>query len=160
LETRIEVPVASRDSLTAVEDHAERVSAPPWQTIARLEVHRIETTRTVIEHVEPREPVSVEIAASEPLEQETSAPHETRAEPAAAAAIEPPSIVVAEPIAAAPEHHQPQHEPPPLVIEIGRIDIRIASETAAPPAPAPLRREDGTMPSLGEYLARRSEAKR
>jgi ribonuclease E len=161
LETRIEVPVSSIDSSASLDDRAERVSPPPAQAVARLDVHRIETTRTIVEQVEACEPGGVEVAASEPLAQETAAPRETRAGPAAAAAIEPPSVIVAEPIAPAPERQQPGHEPPPppLVIEIGRIDIRIASEAAALPAPAPVRRDSGAVPSLSEYLVRRSEAK-
>lgn len=162
LETRIEVPVSSINSSVPVDDRGARVSPPPPQTIARLDVHRIETTRTIIEHVEAREPRRTEAAALEPLAQEIAAPRETRAEPAAAAAaaIQPPSVIAAEPIASAPERQEPGHEPPPLVIEIGRIDIRIASETTAPPAPAPVRRDSGAVPSLSDYLALRSEAKR
>jgi hypothetical protein len=163
LETRIEVPVSPTDSSESDDDHGERVSPPPPQTIARLDVHRIETTRTIIEHVEARQSRRVEAAASEPLAQETAVPRETRAEPAAAAAIQPLSVIAAEPISPAPERQEPGREPappPPLVIEIGRIDIRIASETTAPPAAAPVRRDSGAVPSLSDYLVRRSEAKR
>jgi hypothetical protein len=74
---------------------------------------------------------------------------------------EPAPLVEAEPIAApSPTFAEAPAEPPPLVIEIGRIDIRIASE-AAPPTPA-ARASEPARPvvSLDEYLARRSRGDR
>jgi hypothetical protein len=72
--------------------------------------------------------------------------------PVAARLVEPPDIVAPDTVAA-------ERESEPLVIEIGRIDIRIASETP-PPAIAPRRRDSKVPLSLDDYLAQRSRAGR
>jgi hypothetical protein len=70
-----------------------------------------------------------------------------------------PAVVVAQPLASAPPVAEAAtHEPPPLVIEIGQIEIRIASETPAPPARPP--RETKAVLALSDYLAQRSKADR
>jgi hypothetical protein len=163
LDTRAEVRAPQTDS-SATHDDRVKPSAPlpPSEAVAQIEVHRIETMRTTIEPVETREPpAGAEVAAWKPVAQERAPHRDTPAEPAEAAVIEPPSVIVAEPLAPspAPAPQQLTPDPPPLVIEIGRIDIRIASETAAPPV-APKSQDASTVPSLNDYLARRSEAKR
>jgi hypothetical protein len=133
----------------------------PLQSTAPANVHRIETTRMLIQRVQPRAlPPRAEDAAR-PVAPEPAPQPQIPAELATAGASEQPSIAPAEPLAGAPPlvRQQPAPESPPLVIEIGRIDIRIASETLAPPAVVP-RRDTGAVPSLEDYLARRSEARR
>ena len=72
-----------------------------------------------------------------------------------------PLVAVAEPSHAIAELPAPEaaHEVQPLVIEIDRIDIRIESETPVVPV-IPRRRERETVPSLDDYLQRRSEGRR
>lgn len=63
------------------------------------------------------------------------------------------SIDVPEPIEAAPA-------PEPIVIEIGRIDVRILAPEPPRAAARPERAPPSDVPSLADYLARRSEAGR
>jgi hypothetical protein len=86
-----------------------------------------------------------------------------QAEPAASARAPDVQVTIAaEPVPASlsDEHDEPADaEPAPLVIEIGRIDIRLLAPEQ--PAVAPARRAEpfpSNVPSLADYLARRSEA--
>jgi hypothetical protein len=141
-----------------VREHA--VQAPPLtsEPATRVEVHRIETTRTMRKFVGrleptagPKDTVSTSAVPALPLQHDKPA-----AQIAAPVIIEPPVIAVAEPAASLPTPAPllPAPETPPPVIEIGRIDIRIASETAAPQA-TPKRRDTGPALSLDHYLTRR-----
>lgn len=86
---------------------------------------------------------------------------------AAAPAEVPPSepiLIAAEPSASPAPTIEPRYEEPtpqPLTIEIGRIDVRILAPEASPPAvvPKPAAPPEG-VPSLADYLSRRSEAVR
>jgi hypothetical protein len=88
---------------------------------------------------------------------------ETAAPPPAPPAAEP-ATVTAEPLATlAPpiEKEDEQAAPPTLSIEIGRIDVRVGAPPAPPPPIAAKSKPlPDSVPSLADYLARRSEAGR
>ncbi len=72
-----------------------------------------------------------------------------------------PAVAVAIPVVAsapAEERAAPTRELPPLVIEIDRIDVRIEPEPVVAQPARSARRADSTVPSLADYLARRSGA--
>jgi hypothetical protein len=132
--------------------------------VDRVEVHRVERTQTVVEPgarpaPEAREPVEggpEQPVAASPWE----APQPIEAPVASEAAS--PIVAVAEPVAPPPASldRAGVQEPAPLVIEIDRIDIRIEPGTIAPVAAAAMpRRPEASVPSLSDYLARRSEAR-
>lgn len=90
-------------------------------------------------------------------------PQVTTAPPPAAPPAEP-ATVPAEPLATLAHWIEKADEraaPPMLTIEIGRIDVRVES-SAAPPTPiaAKSKPRSDAVPSLADYLARRSEAGR
>jgi hypothetical protein len=131
--------------------------------VERIEVTRVETARVVTQSTlltrESHPSPPAENAALPPglVDAET----EEREQASEERYEDLPLAVVAEPQVAEPE---PLPLPalaqePPLVIEIDRIDIRIEPEQVVLPAPKP-RREAPAVPSLADYLARRSEASR
>jgi hypothetical protein len=137
-------------------------AAPPLtgQPVDRLEVHRIETTRTIRQLVEARDRTAAPGAAAvSTIAQAVPAVHDEPRAPAPAAVVVAPAVAVAEPVAAVPPPAPPAAaaEPPPLLIEIGRIDIRIESEAASPPT-TPRRRDVAPAPSLDAFLTRRRGA--
>lgn len=149
----------AQKSSTHGEAPSEILEDRPQETpVATVEIHRIETTRTVVESSEGpappviREELPAQSTAAEPVES-----LELAATPLAVAEPETLEIVIATPLALPSEPAPPPPvESAPLIIDIGRIDIRIASEAA--PTPVPFRRgETGSVPSLNAYLARRSE---
>lgn len=132
--------------------------------VDHVEVHRVERTQTVLEPAarpapEAREPV--EGGPEQPVAAsawEAPRPIEAPVAPEAAS----PIVAVAEPVAPPPASldRAGAQEPAPLVIEIDRIDIRIEPETIVPVAAAAMPRlPEAAVPSLNDYLARRSEAR-
>jgi hypothetical protein len=138
-------------------ERAVPVAAAPKETVRQVEIHRNESTRTNVQVIENRQPPGepAEALSTTPAPQIVPVQQSSRDEPSRVVA-EPPAIVVAEPIsgAALPDRPAPAPEMPPLVIEIGRIDIRIESETAPHP-PAAKRRDPAPAISLDDFLARR-----
>jgi hypothetical protein len=135
------------------------------RTVERLELRRVETSDLV----------TVAVPTSKPEERPSSTPRASVPLPVPAAtepeddfqspdqdAVDVPVALAAEPrvVVSEPTHLPAPAQEPALVIEIDRIDIRIEPERAAPPAPPRRRPDPGTMPSLSEYLARRSESPR
>ena len=136
--------------------------------VERIEVHRHET----VQRVDP--PTAPSVAAREvPMQAVNEAGQAFSATPPAspapardvetvsAAPEDEPLAVVAQPLATEPqpERHSAVVEPRPLVIEIDRIEIRIEHEPGAPAA-TPRPRVSAVVPSLDEYLARRSQGTR
>jgi hypothetical protein len=136
-------------------------TAPPHEPVDRLEIHRVETMHTTRELVGPRERTAEPDAAppSAAVQALPKARDEPREQPRASV-VAAPVVAVAAPVAAAAPAAQPiapSTEPPPLLIEIARIDIRIESEAAAPAA-VPRRRDIPSAPSLDDFLTRRRGA--
>jgi hypothetical protein len=166
-ETRVEMRQAEADRPQSAEPAAERTAAT-----ARVEAPAGDEARPAAthatEHHAPAERVAVtrETIIVESQRGDIAVPAESVmvAEPArhdTPAQVEPaePPVVVAEPAAFAPASFEvAAMEPSPLVIEIGRIEIRIASE--APAQPAPRSRDSSAVLALGDYLAQRSKADR
>jgi len=165
-ETRVEIHTVRTETIPPQQERAQAVLAPdetrhtetaqPAQTRGDP-VPAIERQR--IADGDARQPAASAVPAQHEMPARTETV--TRADAAApqpddarvaARLVEPPDIV-------APHAAAAQGESEPLVIEIGRIDIRIASETP-PPAVAPRRRDTGVPLSLDDYLAQRSRAGR
>jgi len=141
-------------------ERAAPITPEPMEPATRVEVHHIDTTRTrkVVE-IRPPSAEPNDAASTTPAAVPASPVHQVRPLEPTPGVVEPPTIVVAEPVPSMPLSDRPAMPPeqPPLVIEIGRIDIRIESETAPPPA-APKRREAAPAHSLEDFLTRLSGA--
>jgi hypothetical protein len=132
-------------------------------TIERIEVRHLETVHRM-EKV-PAHPIveesNVQVLPVAAVPAETTVQQVTAVAVGAHERAERETVTVeAKPIASepAPGHATDEHAPPPpLVIEIDRIDIRIEPE---PARPASARRESAPAHSLDEYLARQSAAAR
>lgn len=165
--------VATGDSLPTPPPAPDATASTlrPVSNVERVDVRRLETRHEVTTLVSrPRED---DVVRSEPRQPRPppAAPDvppalEPRARPSSDRHDEPPIAVVAEPAVppASPATMPPGPvELPPLVIEIDRVDIRIESEFPAAAAKAsPMSRRVGpepAVPSLNDYLARRSEIK-
>lgn len=164
-DARIAAPPAQPQPVVSDDGDRRAPPMPPVEQATRVEVHHIETSQVI---VEARERQSPAIGPDDPLPEMAlpATPPDQSPGPAAIEtalsqmAIERPPVVPAEPVAAAPEPAQRAAAPElaPLVIEIGRIDIRIATEA---PAPIPMRpRASSTALSLNDYLDLRSKAER
>lgn len=137
------------------------------RVVERVEVQRFETIHTIAEPApranqreEPAVPPAAAVAmpatlaADDRREKASTTSGEDTASPTPLVAVAEPSRVISEPAVPVAAH-----EASPLVIEIDHIDIRI--ESATPVAPAlPRRREREAVPSLDDYLQRRSEGRR
>jgi hypothetical protein len=160
-DTRDDRPAESFPVTRVVEErvtHTERI-------VERVEVQRIDTHHTIVEvspdtrSDEPRVPFAG-VVAEAAIAARADVSHERTPGPRADREAAPAVVLAAE-AGSPPEMHArqaPAPEPPVFVIEIDHIDIRI--ESGAPAAPAvPRRREPEAIPSLADYLQRRSEAR-
>lgn len=156
-------PVASNQTVALAPVPPPPSAPDPARSV---EIARVETTRTVLETVLR---LAAEPAQAAPVAQPAMAGSTMTQTPSEAVAVPAPvdidsshMLVRAEPIAAPTASTptpipQPLPEPSPLVVEIGRIDVRIVSESAAAPAPIH-RREPEAALSLNDYLTRRGGA--
>jgi hypothetical protein len=150
----------------APEMQAEALSV--LRRVDRVEVQRVDAVHTLSETVRFPRLEGIPEAARQAPEFPTAAPSPAESAIAAgpAAAREPaaPLVAVAEtvtPAAVPTAVTTVVPELPPLIIEIDRVDIRIEPEPvpAAAPTAAPRRVDAGSVPSLSDYLARRTEAR-
>jgi hypothetical protein len=140
----------------------ERMTSPaPLEVATRVEVQRIESERTlrVVESRPPEiafvEPPPAPGASAVPTVMLAPVPAQpVKVDESPPAAVEPSVVVVAEPVAVPPADRPLPAPEPPLVIEIGRIDIRIESATPPPPG-QPRRSEVKPVHSLDDFLMRR-----
>lgn len=140
----------------------EQVTSPaPPEVATRVEVLRIESERTVrlVEScpltIEPGETPAAPSASAEPAAVLAPVPAQpVKADESPSVAVEPSVVIVAEPVAAPPADRPLPAPEPPLVIEIGRIDIRIESATP-PPLGQPRRSEAKPVHSLDDFLMQR-----
>ncbi len=142
-------------------DTREPTTSPvPLEFGTRVEVHRIESQQTTLQLVESRPPqiepddTASAPPATTPVILAQPPVHQASPTEPSPVAVEPSTIVVAEPVVVPPPDRLVPTPEPPLVIEIGRIDIRIESETPRPPA-APRRRDTQPAQSLDDFLRRR-----
>ena len=163
--------VSAQPVVTATTTPAPEVPPPlpaTAQPIQRVEVHHTEAEASVAAAVPAPGAAGTDVPAEPtgPRDDRPPAPPraETQSPDEETAPANPPVpiVTVAEPLvqAPAPVEHSPSGEPPPLVIEIERVDIKIEHE-AAPATSVPPRRpiDSGAVPSLSDYLARRTEGR-